>query len=120
MAHDHQCECGGGCGCGHDHNHEEEMTVTLSLDDGSELECVVLTIFPAGERDYIALLPTEGPEAEEGEVFLYRYTETEDGQPDLQNIENDDEYEIVADAFDELLDSEEYDEIVGEDELDEE
>lgn len=117
MAHDHQCECGGGCGCGHDHNHEEEMTVTLSLDDGTELECIVLTIFTAGERDYIALLPTEGPESEEGEVFLYRYTETEDGQPDLQNIESDDEYEIVADAFDELLDSEEYDEIVGEDDL---
>ena len=36
---------------------EEEMTVTLTLDDGSELECVVLTIFPAGDRDYIALLP---------------------------------------------------------------
>ena len=35
-----------------------------------------------------------------------------------QNIESDEEYEIVADAFDELLDTEEYDEIVGEDELD--
>ena len=46
---------------------EEEMTVTLTLDDGSELECVVLTIFPAGDRDYIALLPMEGEEAEEGE-----------------------------------------------------
>lgn len=96
---------------------EEEMTVTLTLDDGSELECVVLTIFPAGDRDYIALLPMEGEEAEEGEVYLYRYTETEDGAPNLENIEDDDEYEIVADAFDELLDEQEYDEIVGEDEL---
>ena len=26
----------------------EEMTVTLTLDDGREIECVVLTIFPAG------------------------------------------------------------------------
>ena len=43
------------------------MTVTLTQDDGSELECVVLTIFPAGDRDYIALLPMEGEEAEEGE-----------------------------------------------------
>ena len=25
----------------------EEMTVTLTLDDGREIECVVLTIFPA-------------------------------------------------------------------------
>lgn len=96
---------------------QEEMTVTLTLDDGSELECIVLTIFPAGERDYIALLPTEGAEAEEGEVYLYRYSEDGEGNPDLQNIEDDEEYEIVADAFDELLDAEEYDEIVGEDEL---
>lgn len=95
---------------------QEEMTVTLTLDDGSELECVVLTIFTAGERDYIALLPMDGPEAEEGEVYLYRYSESEDGQPDLQNIEDDDEYEIVADAFDQLLDEAEYDELVGEDE----
>ncbi|GLC79152.1 DUF1292 domain-containing protein [Lacrimispora brassicae] len=95
---------------------QEEMTVTLTLDNGSELECVVLTIFTAGERDYIALLPMNGPEAEEGEVYLYRYFEKEDGQPNLENIEDDEEYEIVADAFDELLDEAEYDELVGEDE----
>lgn len=97
-------------------NEQEEMTVTLSLDDGSQLECVVLTIFTAGERDYIALLPMEGPETEEGEVYLYRYSESEDGEPDLANIEDDDEYEIVAEAFDQLLDDAEYDELVGEDE----
>ena len=95
----------------------EEMTVTLTLDDGSQLECVILTIFEAGGRDYIALLPMEGEDADEGEVYLYRYTEI-DGNPDLQNIEGDEEYEIVADAFDELLDEQEYDELVGEDELD--
>ena len=95
----------------------EEMTVTLTLDDGSQLECVILTIFEAGGRDYIALLPMEGEDADEGEVYLYRYTEI-DGNPDLQNIEDDEEYEIVADAFDELLDDQEYDELVGEDELD--
>ena len=97
---------------------QEEMTVTLTLDDGSEVECVVLTIFEAGDRDYIALLPTEGAEADEGEVYLYRYEEDADGNPSLDNIEDDDEYEVVADAFDELLDDQEFDEIVGEDELD--
>ena len=98
---------------------QEEMTVTLTLDDGSELECVVLTIFTANERDYIALLPMEGAEAEEGEVYLYRYSESEDGQPNLENIEDDEEYEIVADAFDQMLDEAEYDELVGEDEEEE-
>lgn len=32
----------------------EEMTVTLTLDDDTELECAVLTIFEAAGRDYIA------------------------------------------------------------------
>ena len=96
---------------------QEEVTVTLTLDDGSQLECVVLTIFDAGKREYIALLPMDGQEAEEGEVYLYRYSEDADGNPSLENIEDDEEYEIVAEAFDELLDEQEYDELVGEDEL---
>ena len=98
-------------------NEEEEMTVTLTLDDDTEVECVVLTIFTAGDRDYIALLPMEGEDSEEGEVYLYRYSATEGGTSGMDNIEDDDEYEIVADAFDEMLDDQEYDELVGEDEV---
>lgn len=100
-----------------DAENDEEMTVTLTLDDGTELECVVLTIFEAGEKEYIALLPRDGREAEDGEVYLYRYVEDINGNPDLENIDSDEEYEIVADAFDELLDSAEYDELVSEDEV---
>ena len=100
-----------------DAENDEEMTVTLTLDDGTELECVVLTIFEAGEKEYIALLPLDGREAEDGEVYLYRYVEDINGHPDLENIDSDEEYEIVADAFDELLDSAEYDELVSEDEV---
>lgn len=100
-----------------DTENDEEMTVTLTLDDGTELECVVLTIFEAGEKEYIALLPLDGREAEDGEVYLYRYVEDINGNPDLENIDSDEEYEIVADAFDELLDSAEYDELVSEDEV---
>lgn len=94
---------------------DDEMYVTLELDDGSEVECVVITILEADGRDYIVLLPEDGKEAEEGEVFLYRYDEDADGNPNLTNIESDEEYEIVADRFDEWLDSQEYDEIVGDD-----
>lgn len=96
---------------------QEEMTVTLTMDDGSEVECVVLTIFEARGRDYIALLPMDSADAEEGEVYLYRYSEPEDGEPVLDDIEDDEEYDIVADAFDELLDEQEYDELIGEEEL---
>ena len=101
-----------------DAENDEEMTVTLTLDDGTELECVVLTIFEAGEKEYIALLPLDGREAEDGEVYLYRYVEDINGNPDLENIDSDEEYEIVADAFDELLDDQEFDELVNEEDLD--
>ena len=94
---------------------EIQDTITLTLEDDSELECAVVTTFPAGGMEYIALLPLEGIESEEGEVFLYRYREAEDGEPILENIESDEEYETVSDAFDEWLDSQEYDELVGED-----
>lgn len=94
----------------------EEATVTLELDDGIEVECDVICIYTAGEHDYIALLPQEAYETEEGEVYLYRYSE-ENGEPVIENIEEDEEFEIASDGFDEFLDSAEYDEIVGEDEL---
>ena len=115
MENDPKCDgnCCGSCDC------EGETTVTLSLDDGTELECVVLTIFPAGGKEYIALLPMNQSEEEEGEVYLYRYTEDAEGNPDLENIEDDDEYELVADAFDELLDDQEYDEFIEADEIEE-
>jgi len=92
---------------------EIDMTVTLALDDGSELECEVLAIFPADKNMYIALIPLEQENDEEDDVYLYRYSEDADGNPILDNIEDDDEYDIVADAFDELLDSEEYDALFG-------
>ena len=98
-------------------NEDDDVCVTLELDDGTSVECEILTILPVGNNDYIALLPTMGEAAEEGEIYLYKYTETEDGEPSLDNILDDDEYEAVADAFDELLDSQEYDELIGEDEV---
>ena len=97
-------------------SNDEEMFVTLTLDDDTEVECIVITIFEAAEKDYIALLPIEDENEDEGEVYLYRYSEDAEGNPILENIESDDEYEVVADRFDEWLDEQEYDEIVEEDE----
>ena len=100
--HDHDCDCG----C------NEEVTVTLTLDNDEEIECAVLTIYEVDGKEYIALLPLdEDGENEDGEVYIYRYVETEDGEPTLENIENDDEYEAAADAFDEWLDEQEFEEM---------
>ena len=91
--------------------------ITLTLDDDSELLCDVIATFPAKvngkEQMYIALLPTDA--TPESDIYLYRFFE--DGEEiDLQNIEDDEEFDIVADAFDELLDEEEFENLMGEEE----
>ena len=88
----------------------EEITVTLTLDNDEVLECAVLTIYEAGGRQYIALLPLDENGEEEGDVYIYRYIETDPENPDLENIEDDEEDEIAADAFDEWLDEQEFEE----------
>lgn len=109
---DMNAKCDGDCSsCGSDCN-TDQATVTLTLDNGEVLECAILTIYPAGDNQYIALLPLdENGQNEDGEVFVYRYREV-DGAPTLENIEDDDEYEIAADAFDEYMDSLDIDDIV--------
>ena len=90
---------------------EEVVTVTLTLDNDEVVECAVLTVYTANDKEYIALLPlNEEGESEDGDVYLYRYEEV-DGEPTLSNIEDDDEYEVAADAFDEWMDEQEFEEL---------
>ena len=55
-----------------DNNANEYSTVTLSLDDGTECECAIVRIFPAGDNNYIALLPLEG----EKKTMVNRFLKT--------------------------------------------
>ena len=92
-----------------------EMTVDLSLDDGRNVSCAVVTILEVNSKDYIVLLPLdEDGQSEDGEVWFYGYREDPDdpnAEPILDFIESDEEYEAVADAFDEFLDEAEYEEM---------
>lgn len=95
---------------------DEEMTVELELEDGNTVNCAIITILTVEKKDYIVLLPLdEKGENQDGEVWFYGYSENPDDpneEPVLDYIEDDDEYEKVADAFDEYLDSCEFDELV--------
>ena len=95
---------------------EEEMSVELELEDGTLVNCAVITILDVAEKSYIVLLPLdESGQNEAGEVWFYGYSENEenpDEEPELRYIEDDDEYEMVADAFDEYLDNCEFDELI--------
>lgn len=99
---------------------DEEMTVELELDDGTNVNCAVITIITVESRDYIVLLPlNDEGENEDGEVWFYRYSENPkdpNEEPILDYIDDDDEYEKVADAFDEYLDNCEFDELLDDEE----
>lgn len=100
--HDHE-PCNN-CGCNdhdHDHHHhdEEDMDVIqLTLDDDSILECGVLGIFEVEDKEYIALLPLNEEETEDG-ALLYEYKQLEDEEFELELIEDEDEFNSVVDAF---------------------
>ena len=72
-------------------------------------------------RSYTEDLDEDG-ENEDGEVWFYGYSENPDDpneEPVLEYIEDDDVYEKVADAFDEYLDSCEFDEIIDDNDSEE-
>ncbi len=94
---------------------DEEMTVTLDFDFGS-YECEIITVLEVDNKDYIALTPIVAEEDElYGQVWFYELKENPDDpneEPELIEIEDDNVLEAVDDAFDEYLDSQEYDEII--------
>lgn len=91
---------------------EEADDIRVSLDtENGEIECRILTIFEVDGKDYIALMPLDekGNDNEEGAVYLYGYKEDAQGLPSLDYIADEEEYEAVADRYDELLDEAFYD-----------
>ena len=90
----------------------DDIRVTLNTDEG-DIECRPLTIFEVYGEDYIALLPLDekGNDNAEGIVYLYGYSEDEEGLAELRFIEDEEEYEAAADRYDELLDEAFYDSV---------
>ena len=91
-----------GCCCGHDHGEVQYMN--LQTEDGQELKCAVIGIFDVEEiegKEYIALVPEDSDEA-----LIYEYIEEEGKECfELRNIESDEEFETVENAFMEMIDA---------------
>lgn len=88
----------------------EDIFVTLELEDGTTEETQVITIFEVEGQDYVVLLPVDQLESDEGEVYIYRYLESADGEPGLENIPTEKEFDMVSKVFDQILENGEYDE----------
>ena len=94
-------------------NENESLTVSLTLENNEELECAVLNIFEAEEKEYIALLPLdENGDNTDGQIYLYRFIDNgEEEEPGLENIEEDEEFDRVSAIFNEWLDTQDFGDI---------
>ena len=76
--------------------------ITLTDDNGKEYSFEVLDAIETDEARYLALLPTfDDPQKlleDSGELVIVKVGE-EDGEEYFYEIEDDDEYETIADAF---------------------
>jgi len=83
---------------------EDDNKVTLVDEEGKEHSFLVLDILTVNENDYAILLP-EGTdfnsETDEQEAIIFRIVETEDEQT-LLAVDDDQEWEEVSKAWEEV------------------
>ena len=76
--------------------------ITLSDDDGNEFTFEVLDAIETDEARYLAMLPLyDDPQKmldDSGELVIVK-VEEENGEEFFSEIEDDEEYEMIADAF---------------------
>lgn len=100
----------------------EGTLITLQDENGKEHEFEHIATIEHEGSSYVGLVPaTDSPEdmlGGDGELVILKIVTDEDGEELLAAIEDDDEFEAVAQKFEDLLD-EEYDILYEDEENDE-
>lgn len=81
----------------------EPMIVNLELSDGSILSYEAMGVFLVEDTQYMALHPKGGAEEGDIPVILLRYTQGENDELILQQIEDDEEFEAAEAAFNRMF-----------------
>lgn len=87
---------------------EQDAILTLTDEEGAEHEFQVLDVIELEGKMYAILQPVG---AEEDEAIILRVEQDPDGNEVLMSIDDDDEWDRVAEAYDTLL----FEEMSGED-----
>ena len=97
-------------------NNERENIFTLTDEEGTESEFELIGELNVDDNDYLALIPMDG---DEDEYVILKVTVDENGEELLVTIDDDDEFDRVADAFeDQFMDECDLDERYVENEED--
>ena len=92
-------------------NNEREF-FTLTDEDGKEVEFELIGVTELNNNTYYAMIPADAAEkaqdADDGfcEYVILRVEQDEDGEYTLVTVEDDDEFDDVADRFDDMFSEE--------------
>ncbi len=101
----------------------EADVIVLTDEKGQEHEFELLEILQVGDREYAVVAPLdedeeEDEDLEDGEAIILRVETDENGDRIFTDIEDDEEWQRVADAWDAEMEGEEWED-EGEDDEDE-
>lgn len=92
-----------------DENNEREF-YTLTDEEGNEIEFELIGVTEYKNNTYYAMIPVEdeGKEGDDGftEYVILRAEEDENGETTLITLEDDEEFDDVADLFDDMFSEE--------------
>lgn len=83
--------------------HFKETTVTLTDEDGMDKEFYVDEIYEVQGRLYAALIP--GHVENVTEYYVFRLKDLGNDDFELEDIDDEEEYDAAADAYEECLDT---------------
>lgn len=111
--HEHHHHHDHGHDHGHFHSHEgaDGEFIYIPDEDGNEVPYEVLYQFEVEDtgKKYMLIIPAEETDEEEQEVLAFRFDEDEEGGLTLYPLENDEEWDIVEEAFNTLMTEEDED-----------
>ena len=81
---------------------EEDEVIVLTDDDGEEHEFNLIDTITVNDKEYAILQPVD-----EEEAIILRFGVDDEGNEVLYDIEDDEEWEKVADAWQEISEEEE-------------
>ena len=84
-------------------NEETTDLVTLVDEEGNEHQFELIDVIEVDERRYAIMTPVEEDDsAEEGEAYIFRLETDENGEEILVDVDDEDEFDRVCAALDEL------------------
>jgi uncharacterized protein YrzB (UPF0473 family) len=89
---------------------DEREVITLYDDEGEEVEFEVLGVINVDDNEYAILVPydeeldLEAEDYEEEQGFIFRIDRDENGEDVLVEVEDDDEFDKVREAWEAVFD----------------